>query len=337
MLRAHRSLAARSAGALRGADRAPLRHGGRCHRDDRLRSGPLGRLLLQGADLREGLRSRSRRRRSTSTCEGVFGLRMRAARLRLGDEFIELTEYPGAARAARARRRAQQRSLVPAHRDHRQRHGPRLRSGCARTRCSTRRPGRSGCPTGTRTPAASRPSISAIPTVTPLEILAFPPDKGDPKWHAADGQAVSRNRSHRDRRRRHRGEPALLSRRARPAGRRRERELRRRAGAPEQRVRRAPAHHGVAGRGRARASSFSNTWRRATAARIRRRRRPTTSSTGKPGSWGPAWTKPRRISGKSGPPSFRPESSNCRTRRRGSGNQSSFAIRTAMPSRSCEQ
>ena len=53
--------------------------------------------------------------------------------------------------------------------------------------------------------------------------------------------AVPRHRPHRDRRRRHRRSAALLSRHARPARRRRERELRPRAGAPEQRVRRAAA------------------------------------------------------------------------------------------------
>ena len=46
-------------------------------------------------------------------------------------------------------------------------------------------PARSCCRTGTRTPAASGRSISAIPTAIRSRSLRFPPDKGNPKWHAA--------------------------------------------------------------------------------------------------------------------------------------------------------
>jgi hypothetical protein len=53
--------------------------------------------------------------------EGVFGVRMRVVRMRLGQEFIELTEY--LAPKAHPRRRAQQRPFFPAHCDHRERHG----------------------------------------------------------------------------------------------------------------------------------------------------------------------------------------------------------------------
>ena len=98
--------------------------------------------------------------------EGVFGLRMRTARMRLGDEFIELTEFlapkgrpaPADAQATIAGSSTSRSSpaiwIAPT-------------SGCARTKSSTRRQVRSVCPTGTRTPAAFKRSIFAIRTVIP--------------------------------------------------------------------------------------------------------------------------------------------------------------------------
>ena len=60
--------------------------------------------------------------------EGVFGLRMRTARMRLGDEFIELTEFLAPTGRPAPAGHASQRSLVPAHRHHHQRHGSRLQA-----------------------------------------------------------------------------------------------------------------------------------------------------------------------------------------------------------------
>ncbi len=60
---------------------------------------------------------------------------------------------------------------------------------------------------------------------------------------AAQGAALPRHRPHRHRGLRHRGEFAILSRRAGPARRWGQRELGRRAGAAERRRGRAPAHH----------------------------------------------------------------------------------------------
>ena len=59
-------------------------------------------------------------------------------------------------------------------------------------------PGRSYCRRGTRMPAASAPCISAIRR-HPLELIQYPPGKGEPRWQE-QRPAVSRHRSHRDRR-----------------------------------------------------------------------------------------------------------------------------------------
>ena len=56
--------------------------------------------------------------------EGVFGARMRIVRMRLGNEFVDLTEYLAPRGAADSSGFAQQRSLVSAYRDCSARHGP---------------------------------------------------------------------------------------------------------------------------------------------------------------------------------------------------------------------
>ena len=68
---------------------------------------------------RRGLRAPAR---ASSACGCA------SSRLRLGDEQIELTEYLAPRGPADPGRLAQQRPLVPARRDHRQRHGPGLRA-----------------------------------------------------------------------------------------------------------------------------------------------------------------------------------------------------------------
>ena len=176
---------------------------------------------------------------------------------------------PGAARPADAGGHARQRPLVPARRDHRARHGPGLRALAS----ARRRPRVDGAAAAARLePGAG--GIQAFYFRDPdghfLEMLAFPAGKGDAKWHAPADRTVPRPRPHRDRRRRHRARARLLSRHAGPARRRRGRELRRRAGTPEQRLRRPAAHHHAARRAAAPASSCSNTARRGTAGRTRR-------------------------------------------------------------------
>ena len=156
---------------------------------------------------------------------------------------------------------------VPAHRDRRQRHGRGVRPAARVTASSTRRPGRSGCRTGTRTRAASARSTSAIPIGHFLEIIcisrrARASDSGtrrDRLFLGIDHTAIVVDDTERSRCAFYRDTLGM-------AGRRRERELRHRAGAPEQRLRRAAADHGAARRTRGPASSCSSTSRRATAA-----------------------------------------------------------------------
>ena len=176
---------------------------------------------------------------------------------------------------------AQQRPLVPARRHHRERHGPCLpvaapAQGGARFYRSA-----AAAATGTRTPPASRPSISRIPTATSWRSSTFPPARAIPKWQTAEGDLFlgidhtaivvtdteASLRFYRDT--------------AGPAGRRRKRELRHRAGAPEQRLRRAPAHHDSARGPRAghRVAGIPGPARRPPDAR--RHTRPTISSTGR--------------------------------------------------------
>ena len=114
--------------------------------------------------------------------EGVFGLRMRVVRMRLGDEFIELTEYlaPKAARsrlihAATIAGFSTSRSSSATW----TRHMP----GCARTRWSTPPRSRSGFRTGTRMPAGISAFYFKDPDGHPIEVLHFPSDKGQEKWH----------------------------------------------------------------------------------------------------------------------------------------------------------
>ena len=91
---------------------------------------------------------------------------MRVVRLRLGDERIEL---PSTSRRAgrpipvdsRSNDRWFQHVAIIVSR-----HGARLRAAARSTSVEHASPDRSGCRTGTRTPAASRPSTSRIPTAT---------------------------------------------------------------------------------------------------------------------------------------------------------------------------
>ena len=181
------------------------------------RHGPLDRLLLATCSTSRRSPTSKSAGETYEQLEGVFGLRMRVVRMRLGDETIELTRVPGAARTAGAGGLAQQRPLVPARRDHRQRHGPRLRRLRA-AQGRARLAGPQQLPDWNPNAAGIRAFYFKDPDGHALEILQFPPGKGDPQLAPADRSAVPRHRPHRHRRRRHRGQPALLPRHARPAG-----------------------------------------------------------------------------------------------------------------------
>lgn len=119
--------------------------------------------------------------------KGVFGLRMRVVRMRLGDEFIELTEYlapkgrPIPADSRSHDRWFQHIAIIVSDMD---RAYLRLRQHKAE-HAST---GPQRLPDWNRNAAGIRAFYFKDPDGHPLEILQFPPDKGDPKWHSAAGK-----------------------------------------------------------------------------------------------------------------------------------------------------
>lgn len=119
--------------------------------------------------------------------EGVFGLRMRTARLRLGDEFIDLTEYvtprglPIPQDARSNDRWFQHVAIIVSNMP---RAYQRLRDNKVRH----------ASPSPQRLPDWN-PNAGGIeafyffdPDAHPLEILYFPAGKGNPKWQARDGR-----------------------------------------------------------------------------------------------------------------------------------------------------
>jgi catechol 2,3-dioxygenase-like lactoylglutathione lyase family enzyme len=114
---------------------------------------------------------------------GVFGVRLRVVRLRLGGEYLQLTEYlASAGRPAPVDSRSNDRwfqHVAIIVRD--------MDSAYARLRRFKVR----HASTGPQLLPATIPNAAGIrafyfrdPDGHPLEILQFPPDKGDPKWHA---------------------------------------------------------------------------------------------------------------------------------------------------------
>lgn len=119
---------------------------------------------------------------------GVFGVRLRIVRLRLGEEELELTEYlaastPGRPAPVDARshdRWFQHVAIIVRDMD----------SAYARLRAHRVR----SASTGPQLLPKSIPGAAGIrafyfkdPDGHPLEILQFPPDKGDPRWHRGLG------------------------------------------------------------------------------------------------------------------------------------------------------
>ncbi len=133
-----------------------------------------------------GVRYRGGRQR-LGTAHGVFGVRLRVVRLRLGEEQLELTEYLAAStpgRPAPVDSRSNDRwfqhvAIIVSDMDSAYR---RLR----RTGCAVHRPVPSCCPRPSPAPPGIRAFYFKDPDGHPLEILQFPADKGDPKWHDKD-------------------------------------------------------------------------------------------------------------------------------------------------------
>ena len=114
--------------------------------------------------------------------EGLFGLRMRVVRMRLGDESIELTEYlaprgrPVPADSRSNDRWFQHVAIIVSDIDRayqllRQNHVQHASTGPQRL------------PDWNKNAAGISAFYFKDPDGHTLEILQFPPDKGDPKWH----------------------------------------------------------------------------------------------------------------------------------------------------------
>ena len=143
--------------------------------------GPLGGFLHQRSDIRESLRVRvDGESTSTWKASSACACEWRACGWATSSRVDGVS---GAAGPAGAGGFAQQRPLVPARGDHRQRYGSRLpvaagAQGAARVAGSA-----TAARIGTRTRAASRRSISAIRMGIRWRCWRSPPDKGNPKWH----------------------------------------------------------------------------------------------------------------------------------------------------------
>jgi catechol 2,3-dioxygenase-like lactoylglutathione lyase family enzyme len=113
--------------------------------------------------------------------QGVFGLRTRTARMRLGEEFIELTEFLAprgrtAPEDARSNDRwFQHVAIIVADMDKAYAH---LRAHKVR-HAST---GPQRLPDWNKNAGGIEAFYFRDPDGHPLEVLSFPPDKGDPKW-----------------------------------------------------------------------------------------------------------------------------------------------------------
>lgn len=116
--------------------------------------------------------------------EGVFGVRMRIARMRLGDEYIELTEFlapkgrPAPADSQSNDAWFQHVAIITTDMDAayqrlRQFHVQHASSGPQRL------------PDWNKNAGGIRAFYFRDPDGHPLEVLAFPPDKGNAKWHGA--------------------------------------------------------------------------------------------------------------------------------------------------------
>jgi catechol 2,3-dioxygenase-like lactoylglutathione lyase family enzyme len=119
--------------------------------------------------------------------EGVFGLRMRVARMQLGDEFIELTEYvnpkgrPISPDSHSNDRAFQHVAIIVGDMD-------RAYAWLRQNKVEHASSGPQRLPDWNRNAAGIRAFYFKDPDGHPLEILQFPEDKGAQKWHQASDQ-----------------------------------------------------------------------------------------------------------------------------------------------------
>ena len=119
--------------------------------------------------------------------EGVFGLRMRVARMQLGDEFIELTEYvnpkgrPISPDGHNNDRAFQHVAIIVSDMD-------RAYAWLRQNNVEYASSGPQRLPDWNKNAAGIRAFYFKDPDGHPLEILQFPEDKGAQKWHRASDQ-----------------------------------------------------------------------------------------------------------------------------------------------------
>jgi catechol 2,3-dioxygenase-like lactoylglutathione lyase family enzyme len=119
--------------------------------------------------------------------EGVFGLRMRVVRMRLGDESIELTEYlapkgkPVGIDSHSNDRWFQHIAIVTGDMD-------RAYAWLRQNRVQHVSSAPQTLPGYIKAAAGIRAFYFEDPDRHPLEILEFPSDKGNPKWHESNGK-----------------------------------------------------------------------------------------------------------------------------------------------------
>jgi catechol 2,3-dioxygenase-like lactoylglutathione lyase family enzyme len=119
--------------------------------------------------------------------QGVFGARLRVVRLRLGDEYLQLTQYlTPRGRPAPVDSRSNDRWFQ---------HVAIIVSDMDRAYARLRQFKVQHVSTGPQLLPKTIPNAAGIrafyfrdPDGHPLEVLQFPPDKGDPKWHRPSGR-----------------------------------------------------------------------------------------------------------------------------------------------------
>jgi len=121
--------------------------------------------------------------------QGVFGLRVRTARLRLGEECIELTEYlapkgrPAPLDSRSNDRWFQHAAIIVSDMD-------RAYRWLREHKVQHASPGPQRLPDWNPNAGGVRAFYFRDPDGHALEILSFPPDKGNPKWHRAAGSRL---------------------------------------------------------------------------------------------------------------------------------------------------
>ena len=119
--------------------------------------------------------------------EGLFGLRMRVVRMRLGDESIELSEYltpkgrPIPVDSRSEDRWFQHVAIIVSDID-------RAYQVLRQNRVQHASTGPQRLPDWNKNAAGISAFYFKDPDGHTLEVLQFPPDKGDPKWHEANGK-----------------------------------------------------------------------------------------------------------------------------------------------------